>query len=287
MTLDPIQALILGIVQGLTEFLPISSSAHLVIIPWLLGWNGQAVNSLSFDVALHMGTLIAVLAYFWQDWWNMIRGGLTWATSRRDPDGQARMLAYILVGTIPGVIAGLALESRIDDWFHSPDVNQRATGIVIISCMMIALALVLFAAERLARHLRQMKDMDWRTALGVGFAQALAVIPGVSRSGSTITAGLFANLTRETAARFSFLLGTPIILGSGVKKAYDAVKAGGIPSGEQVGFVLGFVAALVVGYLTIAVLLRYLQRNSTMPFVVYRLIVGVLLILLVLFGFRG
>jgi undecaprenyl-diphosphatase len=282
--LDPIQAAILGLVQGLTEFLPVSSSAHLVIVPWLFGW---ADPGLAFDVALHMGTLLAVLAYFWRDWINLIRGLLRVAATRRiDTDPQGRLGVYILLGTIPGVIAGVLLESRIDEQFHSADPTTQANGILIIAVLMMLLAVALFGAERLARHRLEIAQISLGTALGIGLAQALAILPGVSRSGSTITAGLFAGLKREAAARFSFLLGTPIIVGSGIKKGLDIFQEGGIPAADQAAFALGFVIALISGYAAIWFLLRFLQRNSTLPFIVYRVVVGVLLIALVLAGFR-
>ena len=284
--MDPIQAAVLGLVQGLTEFLPVSSSAHLVIVPWLFGWRDPAITSLAFDVALHMGTLVAVLAYFWHDWLNLIKGALGLIQTRRlDNNPQGRQALYILLATIPGVIAGVLLESRIDESFHSLDPNTQATGILIIAVLMIALAVVLFIAERVARHVLDIGQITLGTALLIGFAQALAVFPGVSRSGSTITAGLFANLKREAAARFSFLLGTPIIVGSGLKKGFDVLRAGGIPGDQQLGFLLGFLVAAVTGYAAIWLLLRFLQRNSTLPFIVYRVVVGLSLIALVLAGF--
>jgi undecaprenyl-diphosphatase len=282
--LDPLQAAILGLVQGLTEFLPVSSSAHLVIVPWLFGWPDPGI---AFDVALHMGTVIAVLAYFWRDWLNIIQGLLRVVSTRRIDDPQGKLGVYILLGTIPGVIAGLLLETRIDESFHSADPSRQANGILIIAVLMIARAAALFLAERLARHRLDITQLTLGAALGVGLAQALAVLPGVSRSGSTITAGLFAGLKREAAARFSFLLGTPIIVGSGIKKGYDVLQAGGIPAAQQAGFAIGFLVAVVSGYLAIWFLLRFLQRNSTLPFIVYRVVVGVLLITLVLAGFRG
>ncbi len=282
--MDPLQAAILGLIQGLTEFLPVSSSAHLVIVPWLFGWPDPGI---AFDVALHMGTVIAVLAYFWRDWLNIVQGLLRVVSTRRIADPQGRLGVYILLGTIPGVIAGLLLETRIDESFHSADPARQANGILIIAVLMILLAVALFLAERLARHRLDITQLTLGAALGVGLAQALAVLPGVSRSGSTITAGLFAGLKREAAARFSFLLGTPIIVGSGIKKGYDVLQAGGIPAAQQAGFAIGFLVAVISGYLAIWFLLRFLQRNSTLPFIVYRVVVGVLLIALVLAGFRG
>jgi undecaprenyl-diphosphatase len=253
-------------------------------VPWLFGWPDPGI---AFDVALHMGTVIAVLAYFWRDWLNIIQGLLRVVSTRRIDDPQGKLGVYILLGTIPGVIAGLLLETRIDESFHSADPATQANGILIIAVLMIALAVALFLGERLARHRLDITQLTLGAALGVGLAQALAVLPGVSRSGSTITAGLFAGLKREAAARFSFLLGTPIIVGSGIKKGYDVLQAGGIPADQQAAFAIGFVVAVISGYLAIWLLLRFLQRNSTLPFIVYRVVVGVLLIALVLAGFRG
>lgn len=291
--MDLFQALVLGIVQGLTEFLPISSSAHLVIVPWLLGWNDPAINSLQFDVALHMGTSLAVIAYFASDWRSLISAFIASIAERRigsDPD--RRVAWFVLLGTIPGAIAGILGESKISDLFHQPG-NLRP-GLFIIAIAMIVLAALLLLAERVGRHLLGMREMRLRDALVVGFAQALAIIPGVSRSGSTITAGLFTGLKREAAARFSFLLATPIILGAGLKSAYDLVKPSGADiaataatSNGQLGYLVGFGAAAVSGFVCIYFLLRYLQRNSTAPFIWYRIMVGIGLIVLLLLGFRA
>ncbi len=314
--MDPLQAIVLGLVQGLSEFIPISSSAHLIIVPWLLGWSDPG---LTFDVALHIGTLVAVLAYFWQDWIRLIRAALASLTARPgataarsasgrpgavaaevtspgpgSPGGLGRLTTnpdakiawFILLATIPGALAGVLGEKKLDEMFHGATAAGRSNGILVIGVVMILLAGLLWLAERMARHQYPMEHLTLRQALIIGVAQAFAIIPGVSRSGSTITAGLFQNLTREAAARFSFLLGTPVILGAGVKKAYDTFHGGGIPAGDTTAFVLGFLVAAISGYATIFFLLRYLQRNSTLPFVVYRVVAGVLLIVLVLAGFR-
>lgn len=282
--MDLIQAIVLGLVQGLAEFIPISSSAHLIIIPWLLGWKDPG---LAFDVALHMGTLIAVLVYFWQDWVRLIRGALT-SIARRDLLGSpdSKLAWYIVLATIPGALAGALGESKLDEIFHGDTPAAAANGILIIGVVMIALAVLLWIAERVANHRYDMRHLTLQQALTVGVAQAFAIIPGVSRSGSTITAGLFMNLKREAAARFSFLLGTPVIVGAGVKKAYDILQAGGIASGDLPAFLIGFLVAAGSGYAAIFLLLRFLQRNTTLPFIVYRVVVGVLLIVFVLAGFR-
>ncbi len=289
-TLDPIQALVLGIVQGLTEFLPISSSAHLIIVPWLLGWKDPAINSVQFDVALHMGTLIAVLAYFRNDWVRLIGAFITSIAQRQIGDDPNRRIAwYVLLASIPAAIVGGLGESKIDDLFHQP--NNVRTGLLVIAGAMIVMAALLLAAERVGKHALEMSSLTLNTALGIGLAQALSLIPGVSRSGSTITAGLFFGLKREAAARFSFLMATPVILGAGIKKLYDLFhpkpgEVAGIPANEQLGFLVGFAAAAVVGFFCIYFLLRYLQRNSTAPFIWYRFMLGIGLIVLVLIGFQ-
>ncbi len=285
--MDLIQALVLGLVQGLTEFLPISSSAHLIIVPWLFGWTDPAITSLQFDVALHMGTLIAVLVYFAADWRRFISAFVRSVAERRIGDDPDRRVAwFILLATIPGAIVGLLAESKIEDLFHEP-ANLR-TGLTIIAVMMIVVGGLLLIAERVGKHLVQMSSMRLNTALAIGFAQAFAVIPGVSRSGSTITAGLFVGLTREAAARFSFLMATPIILGAGLKNLYELIKLpGGLPANQQLGFLVGFGAAAISGFLCIFFLLRYLQRNSTVPFIWYRFFIGLMILALLFLGFRA
>ena len=284
--MDIFQSIVLGIVQGLTEFLPISSSAHLLIVPWLFGWKDPAITSIQFDVALHMGTLIAVLAYFARDWQRLIVAFVRSIFERRIGDDTDRRLAWFLViGSIPGAIVGVLAESKVDELFHQPE-NVR-TGIVIIAIMMIVLAIVLMLAERIGKRVYDLRTLSFGTAAVVGLSQALAIIPGVSRSGSTITAGLFMNLKREAAARFSFLLATPIVLGAGLKKLYDALKlpADAITAAQWPAYILGFLAAAISGFLCIYFLLRFLQRNSTLPFIVYRVLLGILLLVLIAVGF--
>jgi undecaprenyl-diphosphatase len=282
-----LQALILGIVQGLTEFIPISSSAHLIIVPWLFGWNDPVLTSLSFDVALHLGTLVAVIWFFASDWVRLIRAGVASLVERKigsDPD---RKLAWLLViGCIPGGIAGVLGESKIDALFHQPGMPIKMMAIIIMGIIIAALALILFIVERQARHTRELNSLTLKDAILIGLAQALAIFPGVSRSGSTITAGLALNLKRETAARFSFLLSAPIILGAGLKSALDMFQqyhAGtSFGSGELLLFPFGFVAAAISGYFCIKYLLRFLQKNSTDSFVYYRWGLAVLIIVVAL-----
>ncbi len=279
--MSTLQAIILGIIQGLTEFLPVSSSAHLVIVPWLFGWDDPG---LAFDAALHLGTLVAVVVYFWRDILGMLAAipkALTrpvWLLTR--PGGEdmmpldrdAKLGLLIVVGCIPGALAGFFGESAIDSAFHS--AKHQTAALATIAIMLMALGVVLWLAEKYATHRRKLVSMTWQDAAFIGIAQMFALIPGVSRSGSTITAGLFRDLRRPDAARFSFLLGLPLILGAGLKSVIDAAQAG-MGDGELRLFLIGGVTAAVVGFLAIGGLLRFLQHQSTMVFVVYRLLLGV------------
>lgn len=277
--MDPFQALVLGLVQGLTEFIPVSSSAHLIIVPWLLGWPDPG---LAFDAALHLGTLVAVLAYFAKDWVTLARAFLASLTERRLKPDHNRLLAWlVLVGSIPGAIAGFLLDHPVENFFHSPGSAHNASALLFMAALILGLAAALWLAEVMARHTRSMETLGWRDAIVIGLAQAAALLPGVSRSGATITAGLFLGLERQAAARFSFLLATPIVAGAGAKKVYDALKAG-LSSGDQAAFALGLLAAAVSGYLCISLLLRYLQSNSTLPFVLYRVALAALIAVLAL-----
>ena len=252
------QAVILGIVQGIAEFLPISSSAHLVFIPWVLGW---PEHTLTFDVALHLGTLLALIAFFWREWWGIIRSRLVW---------------LLLLGSLPGALAGVIGEKYFEETFRGP---------VTIAFFMIGLALVLWAAEVVGQKKRDLASVGWLDAGVIGLAQALALMPGVSRAGITMTTGLFMGLKRETAAKFSFLLSAPIILGAGLYKGYGLMKHGGLPHDERLPFLVGMLTAALVGFFAIKYLLQYLQKNSFYLFIWYRIVVGVGLI--VLFLIRG
>ncbi len=269
-----LQAIILGLVQGATEFIPVSSSAHLIIVPWLFGWNDPALTSLTFDVALHIGTLIAVLAYFAADWIRLIKYWFLRVKDRKvgnDPD--RRLAWFVVIGTIPGAIAGWLFESKIDALFHQPGVPITATAMLVMAVLIALLGTLLLVADRLARHVVDLKDLTFNKMLAIGIAQAFAIFPGVSRSGSTISAGLGLGLKREAAARFSFLLSAPIIAGAGLKSLYDiysGFKTGAIASNELILFPIGLVVAAISGYLCIRFLLNYLQKHNTNVFVYYR-----------------
>lgn len=282
-----VQSLILGILQGLTEFIPISSSAHLIVLPWLFGWGERMVNSLTFDVALHLGTLIAVLSYFAVDWVRLFKAGVASVVERRigvDPD--RRMAWFLVIGTIPGGVVGLLAESTIEALFHRPGVPIAASAMIALALILALLGAFLLMADRRAGRVRTMAHLSLRDVVIIGMAQALAIFPGVSRSGATITAGLALGLKREAAARFSFLLSAPIIGGAGAKSLYTIAKeieANGLASVDIVSFAAGFLAAAVSGYLCIKYLLRFLAKHPVTVFVLYRwalaaLIIGVVVV---------
>lgn len=281
-----LQAIMLGLIQGLTEFAPISSSAHLILVPWLFGWDDRVLNSLSFDVSLHMGTLIAVLGFFAPDWVRLIRALIASIVEHRIGTDPNRRLGWLLVlGTIPGGIAGVLGESKIEELFHQPGVEPKAAAMIIMAAIIAFLGLLLWIAERLARHTRNMEDLGAKDTILIGLAQAFAIFPGVSRSGSTITAGLALGLNRPDAARFSFLLSAPIIAGAGLKSVVEIIgelKAGAISQTELSLFPIGFVAAAISGYLCIKYLLIFLQSRSTDIFVYYRWALAVLILVVAL-----
>jgi undecaprenyl-diphosphatase len=284
--LELLQAIVLGIVQGLTEFIPVSSSAHLIIVPWLLKpFTGVEDFGLSFDLALHLGTLVAIVGFFWGDVVRYVRAGASSVRTRSLAGDHDRLLAWLLIiACVPGALAGVFLDSFVESFFHEPNSVHQPAAMIVIALLTIALAALLWLAESVAKHARHLEQIGLKDALLIGCAQALAVLPGVSRSGSTITMGLFAGLTHEAAARFSFLLGAPIIAGAGAKKLLDALQAG-MTRHDMLLFAAGFLSAAIVGYLCIKYLLRYLQTHSLMLFVYYRFFLGALLIVLVLLGF--
>jgi undecaprenyl-diphosphatase len=260
--LSTLQAAILGLVQGLGEFLPISSSAHLVLVPWLFKWNDPG---LTFDIALHIGTLIAVAIYFWKDWLNLITKGLT---NIRSTDG--RLFWYLVVATIPGAVMGFLLEKKAETIFREP---------VLIATMLILLGVLLYWADRRGVKNIEMNRITFKTSLLIGLSQALAIIPGVSRSGITMTMGLSMGLTREGAARFSFLLAAPIIFGAALVKLPFLISH---PSVVNINFITGILVSFITGILSIGFLLRYIQTRNFLPFVWYRFILGSLVIVIVL-----
>jgi undecaprenyl-diphosphatase len=280
-----IQAVVLAIVQGLAEFIPISSSGHLIIVRRLLGWNELSpAHELTFDVALHFGTLLAVLFYFRRTWFQIIRAALGGKVVRFSEAGaseenlapdeirEERMLLWFLaIATIPGAIAGKLLESSVEEYFRE--------HIFLIAGALIAVAFLMWWAEKASQLQKPLTRITFSDALVVGCAQATALVPGVSRSGSTITAGLFRNMTREAAVRFSFLLSTPIIGGAVLLKLHE-LKKEGLPPGMGMPFAVGVVVSAIVGYAAVAWLIRYLQSHTLKVFILYRIVAGVAVIAL-------
>jgi undecaprenyl-diphosphatase len=258
-------AMTLGLLQGLSEFLPISSSAHLILAPWFFGWPDPG---LTFDVALHVGTLIAVAIYFWRDWIRLLRA----APRPRSPDG--RLFWLLMLGAIPGGIAGLLLDSFAEQTLRSP---------LLIAGTLSVMGLVLFAADVWGRRDRELRDLRPIDAVLVGIAQALAIVPGVSRSGITIATARGRGIARADAARFSFLLGCPIILGAALYKLRDMAA---MPSAIAGPFLAGIATSAVVGLLSISFMLRYLRQAGLGLFVLYRLLLAALVITTVLLGLR-
>jgi undecaprenyl-diphosphatase len=271
------QAIILAIVQGLTEFLPVSSSAHLIVIPEFLHWED---GGLVFDVALHVGTVAAVIIYFFKDWVQVIANGLGFSYGGSRLDENSRFLLwYLVVGTIPGAIAGWKLDRYAEHAWRSP---------YIIGTAAILIAIYMAVADRMPQEKNGVDQMSWPTAIAIGISQAFAIIPGVSRSGSTIATARLFRLDRESAARFSFLLSTPIICGAAAKKFFDIYKEGGVPPGMRLPYVVGIFVSAAVGFVVIAFFLKYLRRNSLAVFVWYRVIFGIIVIALgVVFRIRG
>lgn len=266
-----IQALIMGVVQGLTELLPISSSGHLIVVPFLLDVNDVFLNSLAFSVMLHMGTIVALLGYFWRDWVRLVPAGLAAIRDRSFRGDQDRRLAWLLaVSTIPGGIAAVLFEDAIETTFRN---------VGLVATMLLIGAAILWLADRWKGTLRTIAGLTFPIAFLIGAAQAIALIPGISRSGISISAGRFAGLDRESAARFSFLMATPITAAAGGYEAWKLLS-GEAPVELTIGpLVVGMVAALVSGVIAIHGLLRFLRTQSLDIFVWYR--VGLAAVILV------
>ncbi|MFQ5656208.1 MAG: undecaprenyl-diphosphate phosphatase [Candidatus Methylomirabilales bacterium] len=272
------QGIVLATVQGLTEFLPISSTAHLVLVPWLFNWHDPG---LTYDVVLHAGTLLALVVYFARTWWTLFRTALRSSAhvlvTRPDKDesveGQRNFALFqmLVVATVPAAVAGYFLEAYAETVFRSP---------VVIAGMLVGVGLLMWVADRRPALTRRVESIGFKDALVIGMAQAVAIIPGTSRSGITIAAALFRDLTRESAAEFSFLLATPIIAGATIKKGLEA-WVHGLPAGLSVWDLgIGLVVSAIVGYAAIAFLLRYLQARTLNVFIAYRFILGAFILIL-------
>ena len=276
-----LQALLIGIVQGLTEFIPVSSSAHLELTPWIFGWEGDGlVGSLAFDVFLHLGTLLALVGYFARDWVSLIGAGWASVRERRIGDDPQRRLAWLLLlASVPAGLIGFAGEDMIDTLLHGDSDELR----LAIAAFLVVGAAGLWLADRLGARRRGLDQLSTASALAIGLSQALALLPGISRSGATMATGLALGLTREAAARFSFLLATPITLGAGLygSRRLLEVSHSGV---EWLAIAVGFAAAAISGLLAIGFLLSWLRRRSVAIFSLYRLAFAALIVALVLAG---
>jgi undecaprenyl-diphosphatase len=258
------QALVLGLIQGLTEFLPISSSAHLALAPWFFGWQDPG---LAFDVALHFGTLIAVLWFFRKEWAQLISAVISMVRKRRVETVEEKRVIFLILATIPGAIGGLLLEEKAETVFRA----QALTATTLI-----VMGVILWAADRFSRMTRELTTMRWLDALLIGTAQVVALVPGVSRSGSTISAGRLLGFNRESAAIFSFLMSMPITAAAIVLKVPEVLRE----SGVSAPLIVGVVSAALSSWLAIAVLLRYVARHSYGIFALYRIVLGVVVLAL-------
>jgi undecaprenyl-diphosphatase len=257
--MTPLQAIALGIIQGLSEFLPISSSAHLALAPWLFGWEDPG---LAFDVALHFGTLIAVLWYFRTEWVALVRAAFGILTSGRIETPEKRRVIYLIIATIPGAIGGYLLQSQAASTFRSPQ---------LIGVTLIVMGIVLWLVDKLVDQRRVLGEMRWVDALLIGLSQVVALIPGVSRSGATMTTSRGLRFDRESAAEFSFLMSMPIIVAAIVVEGPKALAEGGLTN----EIMSGVVASAISGWLAISILMRYVSRHSYGIFAFYRVALGV------------
>jgi len=275
-----LQAIILGIVQGLTEFLPISSSGHLLIVPWLFNWHFLLENpglNKTFDVALHLGTLFSLIAYFWRDIGTLLAAWVRTIAHRKLDSPQGKLAWLIIVSTIPAAIVGVAFEDVIVTRLGQP---------WMIAVLMIVFGLVLWLVDHTAKLDRDLDTLSWGGALIIGAAQALALAPGVSRSGITMVTGLLVRLDREAAARYSFLMSIPIIAGAAAYKGLQ-IAQDGLPAGTSAPFAAGIASAAISGFAAIWFLLAYLKRHNFDLFVIYRLAIGFGMLLLMATGVRA
>jgi undecaprenyl-diphosphatase len=269
-----LQALVIGAVQGLTEFLPISSSGHLILVPYLLGWTDPFINSLAFSVMLHMGTLAALLAYFWRDWARLVPAGLAAVRDRSFRGDADRRLAWLLAATLPpAIVLGVLLSDFFEEKVRQP---------ILVAAMLVVGAAILWLADRLGRRTDGIERLGFAGAFGIGCAQALALVPGISRSGISISAGLALGLTREAATRFSFLMATPVIAGAGLFELRKLLAGEVTSDVDTAAIVVGFVAAVISGLAAIHVLLGFVRNHSMTVFVAYRLALAAIVVIVVL-----
>lgn len=257
----------LGAVQGFGEFLPISSSAHLILAPWLFGWQN---HSLSFDVMLHAGTLVAVILYFWKDWLVLIREGIL-SVKERTLMGppQRRLFWYLVIASVPGAIIGKLLEDKAENTFRSP---------LLVASALVIFGFIFYVVDHIGRKTRKLGSFNLLDSILIGISQALAIVPGVSRSGITMATGLGLGLDRESAAKFSFLLSTPIIFGATILKFKEIINIGN--QGNALVLISGFITSAAAGFIAIRYLLNYVKRHTFNIFVAYRIVFGLTVILL-------
>jgi undecaprenyl-diphosphatase len=273
------QALILGFIQGLTEYIPVSSTAHLILVPWLLGWNFDINTKFVFDILVQWGTLIGVVIYFWRDIWAIARAVLD-GLIKRQPFGtaNARLGWFVVVATIPAVIAGLLFKKYVE---------QLYSLYLVIAIVMIIGGFLMLAAERWGKRTRNLEQMTWLDAIIVGVWQVLALVPGVSRSSATVSGGMLRHFIRQDAARFSFLMSIPALLGAGVVAIKDLLEVKGLLSALAAPLAVGFLAAAISGYLSIRWLLGFLKTRSLNAFVIYRFAFGAFCLIVALIRLAG
>jgi len=270
-----LHAVVLGALQGFAEVLPISSSAHLILVPWLLQW---PESGLTFDVALHLGTFIALAFYFRMDIAEMVTAFFA-AIKSRSLDTPAKRLPFLVIAaSVPAAVVGLLFEHQLEDVFRSNPL--------LIASVLIVFGVILGVADIAGRKCLALVEIKPASAVTIGLLQCLALIPGVSRSGITITAGLMLGFTRESAARFSFLMSLPIVAGAALLKSIHLVTHG-IPAGEGLPMLVGILVSAITGYISVSFLLKFVQKHSISPFVWYRVVVGGVIISAIMSGFKG
>jgi undecaprenyl-diphosphatase len=274
-----LQAIILGIVQGVTEFVPISSSGHLIIVPWAFGWtfflDHPDLNK-TFDVALHLGTFVAVLAFFWRDVLRLLAAFFRSLAKRRAETADERLAWLLLVSTIPAAVVGVAFENFIEERLGKP---------LLIALLIIAFGVVMWVVDMRARQTRTITGLRWLDALLIGLAQAVALAPGVSRSGVTMITARALSVDRESCARYSFLMSIPVIGGAALYKALEVAQTG-LPPGTARPFLWGTVSAAVSGFVAVWFMLAYLRRHDFRPFAIYRFVLGAAIIVAIVVGLR-
>jgi len=260
------QSIIFGVIQGLTEFLPVSSTAHLILVPWFFGWQDPG---LAFDVILHWGTLLGVLVYFWRDWIKLLRGAWRWASGVTPWKNnlETKLLSFIIVASIPGAIFGYFLSEKAKGIFRNP---------LLIAATLLIFGFVILIADKLSRQ-RKLENISFIDSILIGISQAIAIIPGVSRSGATISAGLILGLDRVAAARFSFLLSVPIIFGAGLAESFHLLK-----TDLNTNLIVGLVASAISGFFAIWFLIKYVERKNYKFFVWYRIILAFVILIAIL-----